>query len=72
MPPDLDCVSSKAHEIPHGKGLDVRLSLAVALNTIQSRNPETMTRRKGLSPDEIANWFRELFENESDGSELLF
>ncbi|GFW97639.1 uncharacterized protein TNCV_685091 [Trichonephila clavipes] len=30
-----------------------------------------MARRKGLSPDEIANLLRELSENESDVGELI-
>ncbi|GFV67036.1 uncharacterized protein TNCV_357211 [Trichonephila clavipes] len=37
---------------------------------MQNRHPETMIRRKCLSPDEIANLLRELSENESDGGEL--
>ncbi|GFX41040.1 hypothetical protein TNCV_2217381 [Trichonephila clavipes] len=36
----------------------------------QSRHPETMTLRKSLSPDEIANLLRDISENESDGGEL--
>ncbi|GFW45465.1 uncharacterized protein TNCV_3244051 [Trichonephila clavipes] len=39
-------------------------------NLVQSRHSEMMTRRKGLSPNEIANMLRELSENESDGGEL--
>ncbi|GFV14318.1 hypothetical protein TNCV_807501 [Trichonephila clavipes] len=31
---------------------------------------ETMTRRKGLNPDEIAHFLQELSENESDGGKL--
>ncbi|GFV04459.1 hypothetical protein TNCV_920791 [Trichonephila clavipes] len=35
-------------------------------NLVQSRQPETMTRRKGLSPDEISNLLLEFSENESN------
>ncbi|GFW50862.1 RNA-directed DNA polymerase from mobile element jockey [Trichonephila clavipes] len=37
---------------------------------IQSSHPETMARRKGLSPDEIANLLREISVNESNGGKL--
>ncbi|GFV70969.1 hypothetical protein TNCV_2355131 [Trichonephila clavipes] len=40
------------------------------LNLVQSRPPETMTRRKGLIFDEIVNFLLELSENESDGGEM--
>ncbi|GFX92124.1 uncharacterized protein TNCV_1740441 [Trichonephila clavipes] len=34
------------------------------------RHPETLTRREGLSPNEIVNLLRDLSTNESDGGEL--
>ncbi|GFW13008.1 transposable element Tcb2 transposase [Trichonephila clavipes] len=42
MPPDRLQHQIKAHEIHHGRGLVVRLSLSVALNTIQA----TLTDRR--------------------------
>ncbi|GFX06352.1 hypothetical protein TNCV_2938801 [Trichonephila clavipes] len=36
----------------------------------KERHRETMSRRKGLSPDEIANLLRELSENKWNGGEL--
>ncbi|GFU34809.1 hypothetical protein TNCV_2320031 [Trichonephila clavipes] len=36
-------------------------------NIVQSRHPETMTRRKGLSPDEVAKLLIELTQNVLDG-----
>ncbi|GFU62563.1 hypothetical protein TNCV_1313991 [Trichonephila clavipes] len=40
------------------------------LDLVLSRHPEMMARRKGISPDEIANFLLENSENESDDSEL--
>ncbi|GFW17514.1 hypothetical protein TNCV_2650721 [Trichonephila clavipes] len=37
---------------------------------MQSIHPETVTRRKGLIPDETANLLQELSGNESNGGEL--
>ncbi|GFV59014.1 hypothetical protein TNCV_1814031 [Trichonephila clavipes] len=36
----------------------------------RSKHPDTMTHKKGLSIDEIANSLRDLSENESDSGEL--
>ncbi|GFW10790.1 hypothetical protein TNCV_4919091 [Trichonephila clavipes] len=39
----------------------------ITLCGMPNRHPETLTRRKGLSPDENVNLLLELSENESDG-----
>ncbi|GFX53119.1 hypothetical protein TNCV_361141 [Trichonephila clavipes] len=42
MPPDRQC-QIEAHKIHRGKGLDVRLSLALASSTIQVKPPASLS-----------------------------
>ncbi|GFX29814.1 hypothetical protein TNCV_4749431 [Trichonephila clavipes] len=53
----------------HKKGK--KKSFDIFSNLIQRRHPETMSRRKGLSSDEIANLLPETSENESDGGDCV-
>ncbi|GFV31692.1 hypothetical protein TNCV_4742411 [Trichonephila clavipes] len=50
--------------------LSARKKIIRFSNLVQSRHPETMTHRKGLSLDEIANLLRDLSVKESEGGEL--
>ncbi|GFW39395.1 uncharacterized protein TNCV_1833781 [Trichonephila clavipes] len=54
----------------HGTCLSAHKKFIRFSNLLQSRHPETMTHRKDLIPDVIANLLQELSENESDGGEL--
>ncbi|GFU01885.1 hypothetical protein TNCV_1523811 [Trichonephila clavipes] len=58
-----------AYQIGYGDGC-FPWDRFIAVNTLQSIHLETMTRRKGLSPDKIANLLRKLSENESAGGQL--
>ncbi|GFV72850.1 hypothetical protein TNCV_1325611 [Trichonephila clavipes] len=52
--------------------LDRSIEKACFAHLVKSRYPEMMTRKNGLSPDEIANLLREFSENELEGRELSY
>ncbi|GFX17690.1 transposable element Tcb2 transposase [Trichonephila clavipes] len=55
------------HSSPHSKYEKKFIRFS---NLVQNRCSEKMTRRKSLSPDEIANLLRDFSGNQSEGGEL--
>ncbi|GFV34173.1 hypothetical protein TNCV_5047071 [Trichonephila clavipes] len=64
----LSCSNNTFQRSLNGKSS--RKSDSLPFMNDNADHPETMIRRKGLSPDEIVNSLRELSENESEGGEL--
>ncbi|GFT57784.1 hypothetical protein TNCV_4865381 [Trichonephila clavipes] len=53
------------------KTFETAIKCVFSGNVTTSRHPETIDRRKGLSPNDIPNLLLEISENESEGGKLF-